>query len=55
MILNELPLLDAFVLYSYAQWSDPMNRFSGIKMVGGGYMGKEADKLLNELKEFNKK
>jgi hypothetical protein len=52
-VLYELPLMDAFALWSWAYYNNPIHQFNGIQMVNGGYAGQEADKLLEELKEMN--
>lgn len=51
-IMDELPLLDGFALYSYSQAADPINRFSGI-VLENSYAEQEANKLLDELKTYN--
>jgi len=54
-VLTELPLLDGMIMYSFAMCNDPVHKFSGLHMENGGYAGREADMLLEELKEFRKK
>jgi len=49
-IMNKLPMLDGFVLWSWAYANDPVHKFGGIKMKNGGYLGDERDLLLDELK-----
>ena len=54
-ILYELPMIRGWILYSWAYSNDALNRFGGVRMVNGGYLGYEADKLYAELKEIAKK
>ena len=52
-ILNELPMLDGWLLYSYAISENLMNRFGGLTMVESP-TSIEAEKLTQELIEYNK-
>jgi hypothetical protein len=51
-LIYEVPLGQVYMLYSWATANDPINRFGGIHMVGGGYKGTEADLLLAELRKI---
>jgi hypothetical protein len=54
-LLFEVPLGEVYAMYSWATANDPINRFGGINMINGGYLGREADVLYTELKEIMKK
>lgn len=51
-IMNELPMLDGWLLYSYAILNDPVHKFSGLQLKDGGPAGDEADALKKELLEI---
>ena len=53
-VLEELNMLDGFILYSFAVANDPLNRFGGIEMVDS-YQAREAEQLYDELLEIKKK
>jgi hypothetical protein len=44
-------MLRGWMLYSWAMANDPIHRFNGIRMVNGGYIGLEREKLMEELKK----
>ena len=44
-----MPLLDVYVLYSWAYYNSPIHQFSGIIMTNS-YVAQESDNLLEELK-----
>ena len=49
-----MPLLDVYVLYSWAFLNNPVHQFSGIQMTNS-YTAQESDQLLKELKEMKAK
>jgi hypothetical protein len=53
-ILYEMPLIDVYVLYSWAYFNSPINQFNGIQMTNS-YTAQESDNLLVELKEMKSK
>jgi hypothetical protein len=53
-ILYEMPLLDVYVLYSWAYYNSPIHQFSGIIMTNS-YVAQESDNLLEELKMMKRK
>jgi hypothetical protein len=50
-ILYEMPLLDVYVLYSWAYYNSPIHQFGGILMINS-YVEQESDELLKQLKEM---
>lgn len=52
--MNELPMIDGWILYSWAFLNDPVHKFSGIYMKDSPE-ALESDDLLKELKEIYKK
>lgn len=54
-LMFDVPLKQVYAMYSWATLNDPMNRFSGIIMVNGGYLGNEADMLYEDLKKIMQK
>jgi hypothetical protein len=49
-ILYEIPLLDVYVLYSWAFFNAPIHQFNGIQM-SNGYSAQEADRLMENMKK----
>ena len=53
-IMNELDMLDGWLLYSYAIINDPVAKFGGLRMKTSP-SANESDKLLKEIVEYNQK
>lgn len=52
--MNELDMLDGWLLYSYAIINDPVAKFGGLRMKTSP-SANESDKLLKEIVEYNQK
>ena len=53
-ILNELNMIDGWLLYSWSLSNDPVSRFSGIQMRNSP-TALEADILLEQLKQMKER